>query len=78
MIFNFVYKWFDPVLSIKNINHVAFWMFLTKTSNVIESFMWTHFDVLLVHMPFIGSKVTCNHKASSIIRVTYSLDNVKF
>ena len=50
MIFNFVYKWFDPVLSIKNINHVAFWMFLTKTSNVIESFMWTHFDVLLKNL----------------------------
>lgn len=50
MIFNFVCKWFDPVLSIKNINHVAFWMFLTKTSNVIESFMWTHFDVLLKNL----------------------------
>ena len=25
----------------------AFWMFLTKAGNVIESFMWTHFDVLL-------------------------------
>ena len=25
----------------------AFWIFLTKVGNVIESFMWTHFDVLL-------------------------------
>ena len=28
----------------------AFWMFLTKTDNVIESFMWTHFEVLLKNL----------------------------